>query len=277
VQVVAALTSAVSQNGIDFALQQMEWRALFNYVGIFGVVLFVVGAIFIKNPRPVTGASHEGVMAFFVAVTKSLVDVARIPHVWVASFVGAALFGVLLSLGVVWAPKLLMVRGATESAAAFGSSMLWFGLAVGSAVVPWWSDRRRTRKRPIVVGTVVQLLALAVLVYVPGLGSTVDLALCFILGFANASHMLSFSTVADVVEPLQIGTSAAVVNGIMFIVGGIMIARPGVRVDRAIERGIEAGTMDIVQFAAVPLILALALALVVSLAMKETFPAGTKS
>jgi uncharacterized membrane protein len=87
--------------------------------------------------------------------------------------------------------------------------------------------------------------------------------------------MLAFSTAADVVQPAQIGTSAAIVNGIMFIVGGIMISRPGVRVDRAIELDIEKGSMDILQYAALPLIIALAAALVVALAIRETYPKGT--
>jgi MFS family permease len=272
VQVVAALTSAFSQNALDFALKQTGWRELFNWVGVFGIGLFVLGAIFIRNPAPVPAPASKGVVDFFVAVTRNLVEVAKIGHVWVASISGALLFGVLLALGVVWAPKLLMIRGASESTAVLGSSLIWLGLAVGSFVIPWWSDQIRRRKRPIVLGSVVQFLALAILVYVPGLGTGIDLALAFIFGLANASHMLAFSTAADVVEPRQIGTSAAIVNGIMFIVGGIMISRPGVRVDRAIERGIEKGTMDLLQYAAVPLILALAIAVVVGFAMKETYP-----
>ena len=66
---------------------------------------------------------------------------------------------------------------------------------------------------------------------------------------------------------------AAIVNGIMFIVGGLMMARPGVRVDRAIELGMEKGSLELAQYAAVPLIAAMALAFVLSLAMKETYPA----
>ena len=278
VQLVASLTSAISQNAIEFALKSMTWPALFNYVGVAGIVLFVLGLMFIRNPAPIPAGPPGGAFKFFSEVTQGLAQVAKIPHVIIASIIGAALFGVLLSLGVVWGPKLLMVRGASASTAAFGSSLLWLGLAVGSAIVPWWSDRIRSRKLPIVLGTVVQLAALAPLVYLPGLGSTVDLALCFVIGFANASHMLSFSTAADVVEPRQIGTSAAVVNGIMFIFGGIMISRPGVRIGQGIEAGIEKGTMDMVQYAALPLILALVVALVLCFAMKETFPkAGDKA
>lgn len=273
VQVGAALTSAISQNAIDFALDSLTWRALFNYVAGFGVLLFVLGAIYIRDPTPVTVQATGGLLGFLSTVTRRLVEVGKIAHIWAASLVGAALFGVLLALGVVYAPKLLMARGASESTAVLGSSMLWLGLAVGSAIVPWWSDRVRRRKRPIVIGTIVQLAALALLVYVPGLGGTVDLALCFIMGFANAVHMLAFSTAADVVEPSKIGTSAAIVNGVMFIFGGILMARPGVRVDRALDLGMERGTMDLVQYAALPLMVAMSIALVVGLAMKETYPA----
>jgi hypothetical protein len=121
-------------------------------------------------------------------MTRSLVDVAKIGHVWVAGGVGGALFGVLLALGVVWGPKLLMVRGASESTAAMGSSMLWLGLAVGSAVVPWWSDRIRARKLPTVLGTVVQLVALSLLVYV-----STPLAGCNRFPAINPHHFLMSS------------------------------------------------------------------------------------
>jgi cyanate permease len=166
-----------------------------------------------------------------------------------------------------------MLRGATESAAIMGSSLLWLGLAAGAAFIPWWSDRIRSRKRPIVWWTLVQLAALVLLVYAP-VGQTVDLALCFIFGFGNANSMLAFSTAADVVEPRQIGTSAAIVNGFMFIFAGIMISRPGMRADRAIEIGMDPGTMDVLQYSALPLVIAMALALVLALAMKETYPAS---
>ena len=60
------------------------------------------------------------------------------------------------------------------------------------------------------------------------------------------------------------------------IVGGIMIARPGVRIDRAIEMGMEKGSMDLAQYAALPLVVALAVAFALSLAMRETYPTAPK-
>ena len=272
VQVVAALTSAFSVNIFEAILSDVNWRTLFNVYGVIGIVLLVLGAIYIRDPRPVVGGMDKGIGEFFTSVINGMAEVAKIGHVWIASIIGAAQFGVMLALGVVWMPKLLMVHGLSQSTAGFGSSMLWLGLAAGSAVIPWWSDQIKARKLPIILGGAVQLACLLALLYIPGLGAAFAIILCFIFGFANAAHMLAFSTAADVVKPNQIGTSAAIVNGIMFIVGGIMISRPGVRIGLGIEAGIEPKSLAIAQYASWPLLAALVIALALSFYMKETYP-----
>lgn len=271
VQVAAAATSAVSVNLIFMALESTTWRSLFTYVAAFGVVLFVLGLMYIKNPKPVQ-APAGGSPGFFSGVLHSMAGVAKIPHVWIASLGGALSFGALLALGVVWMPKLLQVHGIAEKSANIGGSLLWMGLAVGSAIVPWWSDHIRKRKLPIILGALVQLAALLPLVYVENIGAGPAMALCFVFGFANAAHMLAFSTAADVVQPSQIGTSAAVVNGIMFILGGILISRPGVRIGLGIDAGLQPASWEIAKYASLPLIVACAGAVVVAFLMRETYP-----
>jgi MFS family permease len=275
VQVVAALTSAFSQNLIDLSLDAMTWRTLFNATAVFGILLFIVGAIYIKNPAPVVSDMRAGVADFFVSVVKGMVEVAKVAHVWIASVMGACTFGAMLALGVVWAPKLLQVHGISESLSNFGASMLWLGLAAGSAVIPHWSDMIRRRKMPILIGNVVQLAALLALLFIPDMGPALAIALCFIFGFANASHMLAFSTAADVVQPSQIGTSAAIVNGIMFIFGGILISRPGIRIGLGLEAGYTPKSLEIAQYASLPLITALFVAIALTIIMKETYPSNT--
>ena len=271
VQVVAALTSAFSQNLIELSLQHVSWRTLFNYTAVFGLILLALGAMYIKNPKPIPSGPSMGVGEFFSSVVGRLVEVAKIPHVWVASLVGATAFGAMLALGVVWAPMLLKIHGLSDAQPSLGASVLWLGLAAGSAVVPHWSDVIRSRKIPMIVGSIVQLVVALAMLYIP-LGTVPSFILCFIFGFANASHMLAFSTAADVVEPSQIGTSAAIVNGIMFIIGGILISRPGVRIGLGLEQGIQPGTLEAAQFAGQPILIALVIATIGSFLMKETYP-----
>ena len=110
VQFAASFFSAFNQNLLSLALTSIPWRELFNFIGLFGIVLFVLGAVFIRNPTPIVRPA-ESITTFFAAVAKGTVEVAKIPHVWVASAFGALCFGVMLGLGVVWAPKLLAARG----------------------------------------------------------------------------------------------------------------------------------------------------------------------
>ena len=65
VQVMAALTSAFSQNLIGVALDSMSWRMLFNFTAVFGIVLLVLGAIYIRNPAPVVSDNKGGIGEFF--------------------------------------------------------------------------------------------------------------------------------------------------------------------------------------------------------------------
>jgi cyanate permease len=272
VAVCSALSSAFALNIFEAVLGSVTWRTLFNVYGGIGSVLLILSALNVRNPLPIAGGLGKGIGEFVTSVIGDIVQVARIRHVWIASLIGAAEFGVMLALGVVWMPKLLMVHGLSQSEAGVVSSVLWLGHAAGNAVFPTWSSRIQSRKRPIILACVATLASLLALVYIPDIGRGLATMLCFTLGFASACNMLTFSTVADVVKHNQIGTSAAIVNGITFLLGGILISRPGVRIGLGIEAGIEPKTLALAQYASWPLLVALAIALVLALSMKETYP-----
>lgn len=59
----------------------------------------------------------------------------------------------------------------------------------------------------------------------------------------------------------------------MFIMGGILISRPGVRIGTWTEaRDGQVDYLALAQYAGLPLLVALAIALALALAMKETYP-----
>jgi hypothetical protein len=62
------------------------------------------------------------------------------------------------------------------------------------------------------------------------------------------------------------------VNGITFLVGVILSSRPGVRIGLGIDTGIEPKSLELAQYASWPLLAVLAIALVLALSMKETYP-----
>jgi hypothetical protein len=271
VDLVSALTSAFALNIFEYVLGSTTWRTLFNAYGVVGLVLFGLSGIYIRNREPVPVAADKG-RGFFASVIGDLASVGRVGHVWIASIISAVSFGAMLALGVVWMRKLLMVHGLEPSTAGLVSSLLWFGSAAGNAVFPSWSTSIRSRKVPLIAGGGGMLACFLGLLYIPTITTPLAAILCFVLGFSSASHMLTFSTVADVMKPSQIGTASAIVNGITFIVGGILISRPGVRIGWGIDAGIEPKSLAIAQYASVPLLAALVIAFALPFLMKETYP-----
>jgi len=276
VQFVSSLLAVFSQNLLTWTLSFVPWRPLFNGAAIGGVVLLGVAIFWLRDAHAVAMPAGHTVGSFLRSVLGSLARVAKVPHVWAAAAFGAMCFGVLLSLGVVWGPKLMMIRGFGRASANLASSLLWLGAGAGSVIMPWLSDRLRRRKLPILIGLVVQLCTLVLLLYVPTKTSSFDMVLCFIFGLGNAAHMLAYSTAADVVAKGTIGTSAAMVSGIMSVVGGVLISRPGMRVSQGLEQGVEPASLALAQFAGRPLIAGACLALIIALLMRETYPKGPR-
>ncbi|MCB5364736.1 MFS transporter [Pusillimonas sp. CC-YST705] len=259
VQTVAALSSAFGQTVISLALQDMSWRELADIAVVVGIVLFVLSLVWVRNPKPVTNSGGNVIGD----VLSSLGQIAKIPHMWVAGIWGAVSFGSQLALGVVWAPKILAAHGLTGQAANLGSAMVWLGLAIGCLFWNPWSEHSQSRKVPAIIGLVLQLVALALVLYVPFSGA-IAIALMLVYGIGSAGHMIAFSTAADVVTPDKIGTSAAFINGAMFIMGGLLVALPGYLLAGT-------GTLEDYRSAFMPLLVLLVVATVLSVVQKETF------
>jgi hypothetical protein len=83
--------------------------------------------------------------------------------------------------------------------------------------------------------------------------------------------MLAFSAASDRVQLDQIGISAAIVNDTMFLVGGLLIARPGNIAGDLLASGAPV-TLELTQRSIRPLELGLAIALLLASLIRESHP-----
>ena len=264
VQLVAAMSSAFGQTGFDFALSNWDWRTLITAFGVFGIGLLVAAIIFVRNPTPVA-SENLSAGKFVGSVLAAIDEVLKKVQIWFIALQGAITFGMMLALGVVWGPKLLVAHGIEQSTANYATACLWLGLALGSPLINKISDMMKSRKWPIMISTLVQLGALAAAIYLP-INGMMAMVLYFIFGFANAGHMLNFTSAGDIVPPRLIGTSASIVNGMMFVLGGILMGLPG-----KLLSGTQ-GLLPDYQHAMSLCLVALAIAFGISFLIKECYP-----
>jgi MFS family permease len=232
VQCFASLGSAVSQPLISSALNVMSWQELLAGFGAFGVLL-AVGFIFVvRNPvsTPEQIAAEKAARAgtnLFKEILGDLRACFTNRQVVLSSIFAGASFGTMLAVGVLWGPRVQEARGATIGFAAILSALAWLGLAFGAPLVNVVSNRWHSRKKPAIVGMILQTIAVALFIYMPSKGTGAAVVIMLAVGLFAGTHMLGFTIAGESVSPNLIGSASAVVNGVCFIVGGILEAVPG--------------------------------------------------
>jgi MFS family permease len=229
VQFVASFSAFLSQSIFSLALSVFAWDTVIKMMAASGALIVVVMLAVLRDPpgwEETHGWPKEPVK-FAGNVLQDVTRVVKIPGMWSTLLVGAISFGAMISLGTVWGPELGLDRGFPEREAQFGTSLAWLGLAFGAPTFVAWSDRIQRRRTPLLLCVVVQAVAILLLLWA-GITSVAGYyVLMFILGFGAGGSMLAFTMGAELAGPGKSGTSAALVNGAQFAIGGVMMSLPG--------------------------------------------------
>ena len=231
VQMFASLGSAVSQPAISAMLHNMTWQALLAGFGAFGVLLVIAFVFIVRNPvsppeeAAAVAAAPRGNV--FGEIMHDLGACFSNRQVVLSALFAGASFGTMLAVGVVWAPRVQEARGASAGFAAILSALAWLGLAFGAPLVNVVSNAWHSRKWPAVIGMLLQTVAVILFIYGPANGTGASVVVMLAVGLFAGTHMLGFTIAGESVPPALIGSASAIVNGVCFIVGGVLEAVPG--------------------------------------------------
>lgn len=289
VQLVASTSALFNQQSLNFLIEQTSWNTLINGIALSALLIAVLLFFFVHDPVQVTEARKKtmawrGMRVFLHDIIESLSQVAAVKNSWINALIGGATFGSMLGLGVLWGPRFLIAMGLSQGDANIATSMSWFGLALGAPAFAWLADKMKSRRKPMFFACLFQFFVIVILIASSTLDFTTAAFMFFLWGFMAGGSMISFSVAADLVKPYLIGTSAALVNGIQFIVGGILMAIPS-RVlagDGLIARiaheilGQPKETLSDFKWALGVYPLAILLALILFLFLDETYPKADK-
>jgi len=224
VQAFASLGSAVGQPVILGALSVLDWQQLLLAFATFGVLLTILFVLFVRDAAPRDHASSDRHV-----LTDILTDLGRCftnLRVVLAALIAGASFGTMLAVGTLWGPRLLQARGLDPEFSTVLTAVSWLGLAVGAPMVNIVSNRWHSRKRPALVALILQGVCIFLVIYLPTTGDGAAVGLMFAIGLFSGVQMLGFTIAGEAVTVGLIGSASAVVNGVCFLVGGLLVSIP---------------------------------------------------
>lgn len=197
---------------------------------------------------------------------------------WLAGFFTCFLNLPISLLGALWGNTYLQnVYQLSTTDASYVTSMIFLGTVIGSPVAGWVSDRLALRKGPMVIGAACSLLIVLTLILVPHLAVTQLIVLCFLLGLFSSVQIISYPLVAESNPKILTATAVSTVS--FTCIGGYAVFQPVFgRImdwhwslgDKLLRDGVPVYTPSDYQFAVWILPITFVIALVATLALKET-------
>jgi len=246
----------------------VPWQAFWIGMGLAGLAISVLLYFMLPPPEPV--ARDDDWMR---GAARAMGIVFRNPQSILCGMIAGLIFIPTTIFDMIWGVRYLQeARGFDYATAVMRSATVPLGWIVGCPVLGALSDRIGRRKPVIVGGAAVLLLCLLWILYGPA-DVFPPYVLGLVAGVASGVAMIPYTVIKEANAPNLSGTATGVVNFLNFtfsallgpVFGWMLVAVSGGATTMALEH---------YQSAFEPLIYGVALAIVLTLLLKETGPAG---
>jgi MFS family permease len=231
VQSLTAIANALTQGGLGYLLLHLDWRQLMSWGALAGAVLMGCMAALARDPREVLAQSASEERSLWRGLYLALREVLANRQIWIAAIPGGMVFGVLISVAVLWGIKLLMAHGLDETTASTANALLWVGFGLGAPLIAVVVNRLQSFRTPFIGGLAGLLLLVLTLLLAPALTVAGACVLMLLLGLFTGTTMISFTVTTAICRDVVAATAIAVVNMVMFVISGFMISIPAVLMD----------------------------------------------
>jgi sugar phosphate permease len=245
----------------------VPWSTFWAGMGIAGLAISV--ALFFLLPEsPSPGPNTKTT----TGVGRALVIVLRNPQSILCGMIAGLLFIPTTIFDMIWGVRYLQeARGLDYASAVMRSATVPLGWIVGCPLLGALSDRIGRRK-PVIVSSALVLLACLGWILYGTAGTFPPYVVGIVAGLASGAAMLPYTVIKEANPPDMSGTATGVVNFLNFTFSALLGPVFG-WVLRTVSGGAATMNLEHYQTSFTPLLYGVALALVLTLFLKETGPA----
>lgn len=206
----AAMLGAVfGQAPLSIAIGIYGWRASTVCVAVAGMFLALIFWLVARDHTIDTGTIHAQKEKLF----SSLKAVAANKQSWLIALYSGLAFAPISAFAGLWGiPYLMEIYNHSRSLIASLVSLTFIGFALGAPLSGWYSDRIVRRKPIMLIGTILSLICLLIVLYVPMLNLVLLGIILFAMGFFISFFFVSFSAMREMNSLIYAGTSIGFIN-----------------------------------------------------------------
>ncbi|WP_136795283.1 MFS transporter [Desulfosediminicola ganghwensis] len=246
---IGNLGSVTAAGPLSMALTFLEWRTIFIGIGIFSLILSVIGFLIVRNkpedmgfvsPNPVVPSATGQVDTR--SWWQNLIQVLSVGRIWPCFWVQLGVTGSIYAFMGLWGvPYLRDVHGLSRPEAANYMTTMLVAFALGALFFGWFSDRIGKRKSVLIGGLIAYIFCWIVLIYANWTPGLAGMMLFGCLGFAGASFVITFASAKEVIHPEFSGIAVSISNAGCFV--GATVIQPlfGWLADRTWDGTIDNG------------------------------------
>jgi len=219
-QMLAALGAMSGQLPVSILVERFGWRLTMFSLGIFGIILAIV-IWFLLNYEKVIIKMCEKNQSWFSSVKNDLKIIARNKQTWTVAVYACLLWAPMSGFASLWGvPFLIHADQLSKIEAAFASSMMWLGLAVGSPLLGLFTNFVKNKILPLWLSALVG--AIAFLIVIKTQTSLPMISAClFLAGAACSGQALSFAVVRNNNIP-SVKSTAIALNNMAVVISGAL-------------------------------------------------------
>jgi MFS family permease len=248
----------------------VPWSRFWVVMGVAGLVISALLYALIPKAEKADGGSDWRRSAAIAMRTVFLN-----PQSILCGLIAGLMFVPTTIFDMVWGVRYLQeARGLDYGTAVMRSAAVPLGWMIGCPLLGFVSDRLGRRKPVIAGGALVLLGCLAFILYGPA-NVLPPFVLALVTGIASGAAMLPYTVIKEANPPQYSGTATGVVNFLNFTFSALL-GPVFAGLLRTASGGAESMTLDHYQVAFAPLLYGVALALVLTLVLKETGPAARR-
>ena len=247
----------------------VSWNTFWAGMGILGLAISALLFVLLPASKPKPAEESKD---WLKTAGRTMLLVFRNPQSILCGMIAGLLFIPTTIFDMIWGVRYLQeARGFDYATAVIRSSTVPFGWIIGCPLLGFISDRIGRRKPVIAAGAVVLLLCLAWILYGPA-DVFPPYVLGLVAGIASGAAMLPYTVIKEANPPGASGTATGVVNFLNFTFSALL-GPVFAWILVSISGGAPRMSLEHYQTAFEPLLYGVALALLLTLFLKETGPA----